>query len=245
MLRELPWIVGLVGSSFVASGLLMVSSGDFIWGGGFASIGLLAVVAGAEVVTCTFDKTIGRMTLKKQSLRKTKAIEHPIEAISGVHLEKSISTNDNGTSTLYRVTLGLASSKRIPLTSSYSTGLTSKQKTAEVIATFLNVKNYGLEGIPKLTSTELPSRTPEEEILYWQEVIRVNSNEAEAYKNLGIALYKQDKKGNKQQAIANLKRATELFKAQGDDEEALVAGQLWGMVFWGYSEKIVEIINRR
>jgi len=83
-----------------------------------------------------------------------------------------------------------------------------------------------------------------EEILYWQEVIRVNSNEAEAYKNLGVALYKQDKKGNKQQAIANLKRAEELFKAQGNDEEALLAGQLLGMVFWGYSEKIVGIINR-
>ena len=83
-----------------------------------------------------------------------------------------------------------------------------------------------------------------EEILYWQEVIRVNSNEAEAYKNLGVALYKQDKKGNKQQAIANLKRAEELFKAQGNDEEDLLAGQLLGMVFWGYSEKIVGIINR-
>jgi hypothetical protein len=68
---------------------MMVSSGEFIWGGGFASIGLLAVVAGAEVVTCTFDKTIGRMTLKKQSLRKTKAIEHPIEAISGASLGKN------------------------------------------------------------------------------------------------------------------------------------------------------------
>ena len=203
MLRELPWIIGLIGSSFLASGLLTVSLGEFIWGGSFASIGLLLIVARAEVVTCTFDKTIGRMTWKKQSLRKTKAIEYPIEAISGVYLEETTSTNDNGTFTLYRVTLGLASSKRIPLTSSYSTGLTSKQKTAEVIATFLNVKNYGLKGIPKLTSSELPSRTPEEEILYWQEVIRLNSDEAEAYKNLGVALYKQNKKGNKQEAIEN------------------------------------------
>jgi hypothetical protein len=59
---------------------------------------------------------------------------------------------------------------------------------------------------------------------------------------LGVALYKQDKKGNKQRR-AQFKTSKRSFKAQGNDGEALVAQQLWGMVFWGCSEKIVIIIH--
>jgi len=137
ILQELPWIVVLIGVVFLLVGLSVAFSGQLL-GLLFTAIGILSLVFMAEVVTCTFDKTLGCMNLKRRGLFKTKVIEHPIEEISGVQLEES---RDSESST-YRVSLVLVSGKRVPLTSYYSTGLRGKQKTAQDIAAFLGVNNY-------------------------------------------------------------------------------------------------------
>jgi hypothetical protein len=58
--------------------------------------------------------------------------------------------------------------RRVPLTSSFSTGLGNKHKKAEVIAKFLDIRNYGLGGFPsqETSSEELQWKTVEEEIFH-------------------------------------------------------------------------------
>lgn len=204
------------------------------------------------IVTCTFDKSLNSMILKRQTLLKTKLIKHSIEAISGIKLELRIGDDSN----LYRVSIMWASGKCVPLTSVYSSDLKDKEKTAENIATFLNVSNYGIGGskIPSsskhltgIPQAEIPywqkairikpgeylSRTPQAEIAHWQALIRLNLDDAEAYRNLGMALYIQDKKGNKKEALASLKKSYELFKAQDKKEEHSTSFYLYGWIYWG------------
>jgi hypothetical protein len=74
----------------------------------------------------------------------------------------------------------------------------------------------------------------EEEIAHWQAVIQTNSGDADAFVNLGVALYRQDKRRNREQAIGYVKQAIALYKAQGYEEEASQAHMTWGMMYWGY-----------
>ncbi len=101
----------------------------------FAVVGLLLVIF-VEIETITFDKNLGHMTIKRHKplLAKTKVVKHLIQAISGVEIQERTSSDS---SNMYRVCLVLESGKRrVPLTSSFSTGLGNKHKKAEVIATF-------------------------------------------------------------------------------------------------------------
>lgn len=76
----------------------------------------------------------------------------------------------------------------------------------------------------------------EEEIAHWQAVIQTNSGDADAFINLGMALYQQDKRRNREQAIGYVKQAIALYKAQGYEEEASQAHMTWSMMHWGYPE---------
>jgi tetratricopeptide (TPR) repeat protein len=205
----------------------------------------------SEIVTCTFDKSLNSIILKRQKLLKTKLVEYSIEAISGIKLE--VMSGDDGK--LYRVSMMLDSGKCVPLTPAYTSDLRDNKKTAENIATFLNVFNYGL-GEPKipassedlteiskawqkamhLKAAENLSQNPQVEIAHWQALIRLNPNDAEAYRNLGMALYIQDKKGNKKEALASLRKSYELFKAQDKDEEHSISFYLYGWIYWGSSK---------
>ena len=49
---------------------------------------LVYLIFSDESVTCTLDKSLNRMSLKRQRILKTRVIEHPIEAISGVQLDE-------------------------------------------------------------------------------------------------------------------------------------------------------------
>lgn len=197
----------------------------------FAVIGLLLVIF-VEIETIAFDKNLGHMTIKRHKplIAKTKLIKHLLQDISGVEIQQMSSSESN----TYRVCLVLKSGKqRVPLTSGFSTGLGSKHKTAEVIATFLDIRNYGLEGFPRENSNELKWETVEEEIAHWENAIASDANDADARMRLGLALISQDKTKNKEQAMEHLKQAEALFKAQGYDEEAMQAAQLYGVVYWG------------
>jgi len=135
------WIQLLVGGSFLVRGLFGgLSSGDlFVYL--FAVLGLLLVIF-VEIDTITFDKNLGHMTIKRHKplLAKTKVIKYLIQDISGVEIQGR---------NRYRVCLVLESGKRrVPLTSGFTSGLGDKQKKAEVIATFLDIRNYGRGGFP-------------------------------------------------------------------------------------------------
>lgn len=241
VLRKFPWFIACFAIFWlvpIIGGMLSIGQNIFSL---LVVIVFLAVISPfCEIVTCTFDKSLNSMTLKRQTLLKTKLIERSIEAISGIKLE--VGSGDKDT---YRVSIMLASGKCVPLTSVYSSGLRDKEKTAEDIATFLNVSNYGVGGsrIPQaewpywqkaihLNPSEYLSRTPQEEIAHWQALIRLNPDDAEAYRNLGMALYVQDKKGNRKEVLASLTKSCELFKAQGEYQEHSTSFYLYGWIFW-------------
>ena len=238
------WIQLLVGGSFLVMGLFGGwSSGNFFLYL-FAVVGLFLVMF-VEIDTITFDKNLGHMTIKRHKplLAKTKVVKHLIQDISDVEIQQtesseSISGNDitPSKSISYRVCLLLESGKRrVPLTSSFSNGLRDKQKTAEVIATFLEIRNYGLGGFPsqETSSEEIQWKTVEEEILHWETAIKSDPNDADAHLKLALALISQDKTKNKEQAMGYLKQAEDIFKSQGYDEEAMQVAQLYGLAYWG------------
>ena len=229
-----------IGILFFVIGLFLVFSGQFL-GFLFAPVGSMVMIF-AEIETIIFDKNLGNLTIKRHKplITKTKLIKHLLQDISAVEIQQMTSNNTdsesnrNSVSYTYRVCLVLDSGKRrVPLTSSFSTGLGSKHKKAEVIATFLNIKNYGLDGFPTENYSELKWETIEEEIAHWETAIKNDSNDADAHMKLGLALMLQDKTKNKEQAMGYLKQAEALFKAQGYDEEAMQAAQLYGVAYWG------------
>ena len=229
-----------IGILFFVIGLFLVFSGQFL-GFLFAPVGSMVMIF-AEIETIIFDKNLGNLTIKrhKSLIAKTKLIKHLLQDISAVEIQQMTSNNTdsesnrNSVSNTYRVCLVLDSGKRrVPLTSSFSTGLGSKHKKAEVIATFLNIKNYGLDGFPTENYSELKWETIEEEIAHWETAIKNDSNDADAHMKLGLALMLQDKTKNKEQAMGYLKQAEALFKAQGYDEEATQALQLYSVAYWG------------
>ena len=199
-----------------------------------AVVGLLLVIL-LEFVTITFDKNLGHMTIKRHKplIAKTKVVKHLIQDISGVEIQQMTSSDSSNT---YRVCLVLKSGKqRVPLTSSFSAGLGKKHKKAEVIATFLDIINYGLGGFPsqETSSEELQWKTVEEEIIHWETAIKSDHNDADAHIKLALALISQDKTKNKEQAMGYLKQAEAIFKSQGYDEEAMQVAQLHGMAYLG------------
>jgi len=222
------WIQLLVGGSFLIFGLVSGGLGYL-----FAVIGWLLVIF-TQIEIITFDKNLGHLTFSLQQplIAKTKVVKHLIQDISGVEIQKI----DDSESVKYRVCLVLFLGKRsVPLTSYFSTGLQDKHKKAEVIATFLDIRNYGLESFPRQqnSSEELQWETLEEEIVHWETAIASDSNDADAHLKLALALLSQDQTKNKKQVMSLLQQAKALFKSQGYDEEAMQAAQLYGVVYWG------------
>ena len=210
----------------------------------FAVVGLLLLIF-VEIDTITFDKNLGHLTIKRHKplLAKTKVVKHLIQDISGVEIQQTESSNsisDNditpSKSINYRVCLLLESGKRrVPLTSSFTNGLGDKHKKAEVIARFLEIRNYGIGGFPsqETSSEELQWETVEAEIAHWETAIKSDPNDADAHIKLALALISQDQTKNKEQAMGYLKQAEAIFKSQGYDEEAMQAAQLYGVAYWG------------
>lgn len=228
------WVQLLVGVNLLVTCLFAGWSSGNIFAYVLAVVGWLLVIF-VEIVTITFDKNIGQMTIKRHKplLAKRKVVKHLIQDISGVEIQEMTSSDSSNT---YRVCLVLKSGKRrVPLTSSFSTGLGNKHKKAEVIAKFLDIRNYGLGGFTsqETFSEELQWKTVEEEILHWETAIKSDPNDPDAHLKLALALISQDKVKNKEQAMGYLKRAEAIFKSQGYDEEATQAAQLYAVASWG------------
>ena len=227
------WIQLFVGGSFLVIGLFFGWYSGDLFAYLFAVLGLLLVIF-VEIDSITFDKNFGHLTIKRHKplLAKTKVVKHLIQDISGVEIQGMSGDSSN----TYRVCLVLESGKRrVPLTSGFTSGFGDKHKKAEVIANFLDIRNYGLGGFPsqESSSEELQWKTVEEEILHWETAIKSDPTDADAHIKLALALISQDKTKNKEQAIGYLKRAEAIFKSQGYDEEAMQAAQLHGIAYWG------------
>jgi hypothetical protein len=226
------WMSVLFGGSFLLFGLFFVYSYGGLFSYLLIVIGLLLMLF-AQIENVTFDKEIGDLTFNwQQPFRcKTKVVKHALPDISGVEIQKI----EDYESVKYRVCLSLLAGKRcVPLTSYFSTGLRDKQKTAEIIAIFLDIKNYDIEGFTRQqTLSEEPQwKTVEAEIAHWETAIANDSNDADARMKLVFALLQQDKQKNKKQAMSHLKQAEAIFKARGYDEEARQAFQLYGILYW-------------
>ena len=229
------WIQLLVGAFFLVFGL------SFGWlSGSFppylsAVIGFFLLIF-TQINSVKFDKNLGYVTFHQQQplIFRTKVVKHLIQDISGVEIQEITGSESN----TYRICFAQKSGKRsVPLTSYFSKGLEDKQKQAQVIARFLNIKNYGLEGVPKQKHIKLQWDTIEAEIFHWKTAIRRDSNDPDAYMKLALALLSQDKIKHKEQTISYLKQAEAIFKTQGYGEEAMQAAQLWGIVHWEVVEK--------
>jgi tetratricopeptide (TPR) repeat protein len=233
------WFQLLLAVNLLVFGLFSgLFSGSFF---AYLLIGFLLVIF-VEIDTITFDKNLGYMTIKRHKpllakmakTTKTKVVKHLIQDISAVEIQEM--TSSDSSNNTYRVCLVLKSGKRrVPLTSYFSAGLGNKHKKAEVIANFLEIRNYGLGGFPsqETSSEELQWKTVEEEILHWETAIKSDPNDPDAHIKLALALISQDKAKNKEQAMGYLKRAEAIFKSQGYDEEATQAAQLYAVASWG------------
>ncbi|NJL67821.1 MAG: hypothetical protein HC894_15690 [Microcoleus sp. SM1_3_4] len=200
----------------------------------FAVLGFIVLLFG-QIESFTFDKNLGYVILKlQQPFRfKNRVFKYQIQDISGVEIQKIdyISYTRRGSRRRigYRVRLVLYSGKRyISIPSYLSNGLRDKEKTAEIIATFLNIRNYGLRGFSKQqnSSEELQWDTVEEEITHWKTAIRSDSKDANARMKLALALIEQNQIKNKEQAINHLKQAQDIFTTQGYGDEAMQALEL-------------------
>lgn len=98
----------------------------------------LLIMALCPVITCTFDKEVDHMIIKRWRWFGEKIFEHSINEISDVKVEDS--STDEGS--VYRVTLTLSSGENVSLTRSYTSGFEEKQYIAKLIKSFLNLGRF-------------------------------------------------------------------------------------------------------
>lgn len=220
------WIALFVGGSFIAFGLLMGFAGIAI-GFLFAILGFLPLAIVPSRENYKFDKRKGFLTIERQKLFKTETSKHLLRRISGVEIQGSQYS---------RVCLILDSGKeRLPLTTAYMTATESHRQTAEAIATFLKIPNYGTQGFKKPERDRPTNLSLQEAIAQHQATIKTNPNDANAYRDLGVALYQLNKSANRQQAIEYLDKARTLFLKRGDKAEARETWTMRSGMSWGYS----------
>jgi hypothetical protein len=149
---KLTDIVGMVlmGTLFLLGGLVVILIfRTLLLLSGFAYLlgGILALVGGGLVfgsllnaeflVSCTFDKALGLVRLKQQTLRRTKVTEWRLREINQVEVKEHTDSDRDNT---YSVWLNLRSGGHIPVSLQSITDKQGNQKMAECIRQFLNLK---------------------------------------------------------------------------------------------------------
>lgn len=138
VLRERPWLAWLVGGLFLAAGTgVAIASDERLFGAGFAVAGAVLILAFANTVTATFNRDTGRFTRSVTGLVRNSLAIHSISDITSVGVEASRSGTP---SRAHRLVLTLSSGASVPLTTSYSSGLNDKERTAGVIRQFLGLQ---------------------------------------------------------------------------------------------------------
>lgn len=145
VIQERPWLESLVGTLFIAGGLIAFVSGERAFGGGFIVVGAAIVLLFANTVTCRFDRTAGRYTRSIKGLVRRREDAHLLSDIAGVRVETSAGGNPSRS---YRVALVLKSRAVQPLASAYSSGKDDKEQMAAEIRRFLGLPEASGPGMP-------------------------------------------------------------------------------------------------
>ncbi len=200
VLREKPWLVILIGSLFIVTGIAMAVRTGEIMAAGFSILGAFLILAFGNTVTATFDSNIGRFTRSTRGLVRNRDLTHPLPEIAGASVETSRSGKP---SRGYRVALTLSSGARVPLTTSYSSGKDSKEQTAAAIRQFLNLREGPAITIPgfgdmfKLMFDPNAAQRLGEmyggPVSEYEEILRVDPDNLDARQQLGLALAMQNK----------------------------------------------------
>lgn len=99
-------------------------------------LGLLLLNA-SIVVTCTFDKTLGKVTLKQKSLLKTKLVERSLRDILDVQIETTSWNRDSQAT--YEIVLFLRGGHTLCLNLAHTIGQRHKPQAVDVIREFLGL----------------------------------------------------------------------------------------------------------
>ena len=128
--------IWLLGAFVAVIGLLVVvafNSPFYLFGGFCIAISNLIVFL-SPIETCTFDKSLKKVTMKRQRWLKSSVTNHAIEHVLSVQVEKSLLLRTQ----FYRVSLMLVSGQRLPLTQFPSTDWRMQQEVATHIRRFLS-----------------------------------------------------------------------------------------------------------
>jgi hypothetical protein len=137
VVKSRPWLETLVGGLFIAGGTWALVSGEAVFGGGFIVAGLVLIGVFANVVTSTFDKTSGQFTRRLRGVVRRTSASHALSDITAVRIETTNTADSPSKS--YRVVLVLKSGKRVPVSSSFSSGREDKERLASEIRRFLGL----------------------------------------------------------------------------------------------------------
>ena len=139
IIANTPWLIGIMLILFIlvfiGAGLLVATAedGDLWFGILFGSlgggIGIAAFCAFVRRVQIIFDRSTGKISIRRQSVFGYSSADHPLEQLSHVEIEQTTSFRDGRSSTLYRPTLILAAGSsaaniktRIPIVAAYTNG---------------------------------------------------------------------------------------------------------------------------
>lgn len=214
-----------------------------VFGSLFLAFSLTILLLSIEVLTCSFDKNSGLMTLRQRNFLVNNILQKTITNIHSINIEStqhsSIFFYDRSASLLgrgrtvnfskYCILVVLNSGERYRLTGYDTRLLIGKQRMVDYITAYLQRSNKLEPNLQHQPSPEAEKLTPQQaldrQITTWQEFIRVNPDNAEAHYQLGLALYRHHQH---QEAKASLQRARDLFKTQEDSHKAdVVQDFLW------------------
>lgn len=158
IIRHYPLLVWFTVGVFGLVGGAVFFAGNLI-GLVFVAFSVLFMKFGGQIVTCIFDKAEGRFTLKRHGVFGTNVIERRIQNIADIQVEES----GSGENMTYRVTTRFTTGEPVPLTDYYTSGRTDKQKTADRIRAFLDLRN---STPPSDGSRGQPRQDSRAEVLY-------------------------------------------------------------------------------
>ncbi|RUT03362.1 hypothetical protein DSM107010_60490 [Chroococcidiopsis cubana SAG 39.79] len=138
ILRFKPFDVWILTSIIVTTGffIILIEPKFSLLGAIFIALAYFWLLK-APSVTCSLNKTEGTLTLKRQSLFGTNIVEYHLREIRDVRVEKRIASVKWDAA--YRASIVFGSGNCLPITSYYSSGRTSVQKTVSCIKDFLNL----------------------------------------------------------------------------------------------------------
>lgn len=147
ILADTPWFIGIMLIifilAFVGPGLALASTGGegiifgliFALGGG--GLGFGAFCAFVRRVQIIFDRPGNRIVIQRQSVFGRETVEHTLANLSHAEVERTTSTREDRSQTLYRPVLVLdngMSEGRHPIVEAYSSGSGARQLAEAVNA---------------------------------------------------------------------------------------------------------------